>query len=674
MTVKYFAILTKQGAARLANATALGIKMNLTQMAIGDANGELYTPDTSQTALKNQLRIAPLNMLSIDPKNASQIIAEQIIPESEGGYWIREIGLYDDEGVLIAVANCPETYKPRMQEGSGRTQTIRMILVVSGTSAITLKIDPSVVLATRQYVDEQIIEITGYIDEQIAAVKDYALGKKFNGADIEDPELFIENLGLTRSTGAKFIGIEDTTVGEVLSQQDYIMIIFGQSNAQGGNNGGENPASDKVMVFDGADGTWGSSDYTKKPFSRSTPHGNGGNNNIALAFAHRLVDEHKARRVFIIYDAAGGRPIEDWMGDGVDSVRYASLKQKIEAAFATPEIIATGKTQIDFAIFAQGEANGLTDSVVSYRDKLAVLDKQFRAESWTSDTTPLFIMGMSGLHTRYQVWLAQIDYCENINRNCVYVNSAGLKTQYDVDGTGDYTHWLGVSLWEFGYYRLWQALHERGVTHRQHMPVLYARGGGAWSGQADAIAGCSSIVSIDSVTNEYPVNAPAATGSITWGKSCSADGNYTFAGGYEVATDNLANYSAGWGRELVFGQFANYCASFGYQNRLNEWGQFAGGRGHNLQHQYESAFGRYSRYETVQENPVLYQIGFGLSSGARRNALTVRSDGAVELFAGSKHDPVQQKEVVMEYVTDTKLKMKMMGQDGNVRSVTLTLA
>ncbi|HGB9530427.1 TPA: tail fiber protein, partial [Escherichia coli] len=102
--------------------------------------------------------MAPLNLLSVDPNNQSQIIAEQIIPENEGGFWIREIGLYDDEGVLIAVANCPETYKPQLQEGSGRTQTIRMILVVSNTEAITLKIDPSVVLATRKYVDDKISE------------------------------------------------------------------------------------------------------------------------------------------------------------------------------------------------------------------------------------------------------------------------------------------------------------------------------------------------------------------------------------------------------------------------------------------------------------------------------------------------------------------------------------
>ncbi|MDU7341811.1 phage tail protein [Enterobacter sp.] len=169
MTAKYFAILTNQGAARLANAAALGTKLNLTQMAVGDANGTLPTPDPAQTKLINQKRIAPLNLLTVDPANTSQIIAEQIIPENEGGFWIREIGLYDTDGILIAVANCPETYKPQLQEGSGRTQTIRMILIVSSASAITLKIDPSVVLATRQYVDDKVIEVKAYADSLLAA-------------------------------------------------------------------------------------------------------------------------------------------------------------------------------------------------------------------------------------------------------------------------------------------------------------------------------------------------------------------------------------------------------------------------------------------------------------------------------------------------------------------------
>ncbi|WP_455819681.1 phage tail protein [Pseudomonas cerasi] len=192
MTTKYYALLTEIGAAKLANATALGTKLQITQMAIGDGGGTLPNPGAKQTALVGEKRRAPLNSLSVDPANTSQIVAEQIIPESEGGYWIREIGLFDADNALIAVANCPETYKPQLQEGSGRTQTVRMILIVSSTEAVTLKIDPAVVLATRKYVDDKVIEIKAYVDTGLAAKMD----KAKNGGDIADPALFVKNLGL----------------------------------------------------------------------------------------------------------------------------------------------------------------------------------------------------------------------------------------------------------------------------------------------------------------------------------------------------------------------------------------------------------------------------------------------------------------------------------------------
>ncbi|MDT9875893.1 phage tail protein [Enterobacter cloacae] len=156
MATKYLALLTNIGAAKLAKATALGTKVEITQMAVGDGNGVLPTPNPAQTALVHELRRAPLNMLTVDPANASQIIAEQVIPEDVGGWWIREIGLFDKDGDMVAIANCAETYKPQLQEGSGRVQVIRVILIVSSTEAVTLKIDPAVVLATRQYVDSQL--------------------------------------------------------------------------------------------------------------------------------------------------------------------------------------------------------------------------------------------------------------------------------------------------------------------------------------------------------------------------------------------------------------------------------------------------------------------------------------------------------------------------------------
>ncbi|MFB1120803.1 phage tail protein [Dickeya dadantii] len=191
MSTKYTALLTQVGVARLANAIALGKQLEITQMGVGDAGGTLPTPDAAQTKLINEKRRAPLNSLSIDPVNANQIIAEQVIPDNEGGFWLREIGLYDADDNLVAVANCPETYKPQMQEGSSRVQTVRMILAVGQTDAVSLKIDPAVVLASRQYVDN---------------IADGKLAKAQNGADITNKAQFIENLGV-RSSFSGVIGM-----------------------------------------------------------------------------------------------------------------------------------------------------------------------------------------------------------------------------------------------------------------------------------------------------------------------------------------------------------------------------------------------------------------------------------------------------------------------------------
>lgn len=168
MSAKFYTLLTDIGAAKLASAAALGIPLKITQMAVGDGGGALPTPSAQQTALVAEKRRAALNMLYIDPQNSSQIIAEQVIPETEGGWWIREVGLFDETGALIAVGNCPESYKPQLAEGSGRTQTVRMVLITSSTDNITLKIDPSVVLATRKYVDDKVLELKVYVDDLMA--------------------------------------------------------------------------------------------------------------------------------------------------------------------------------------------------------------------------------------------------------------------------------------------------------------------------------------------------------------------------------------------------------------------------------------------------------------------------------------------------------------------------
>lgn len=152
---KYFTILTSVGEAKLANATALGETVKFTELALGDGNGSLPTPTQSQTSLINEVRRKALNSVSVDDDNPNWVTCEQVIPADVGGWTIREVGIYDADGDLIAVGNFPETYKPVLEEGSGRTQTIRVVLQISSTSTVELKIDPSVVLATREYVDKQ---------------------------------------------------------------------------------------------------------------------------------------------------------------------------------------------------------------------------------------------------------------------------------------------------------------------------------------------------------------------------------------------------------------------------------------------------------------------------------------------------------------------------------------
>ncbi|EPV8581029.1 phage tail protein [Morganella morganii] len=226
MTAKYFAILTNYGATQLANAVALGTQMNISKMAVGDGGGTLPVPDPAQTKLVRETRRAAVNQVSIDEKNPNFIIAEQVIPENEGGWFIREIGLFDDNGGLIAVGNAPETYKSNLQEGSGRTQVIQMVLMVSSTQAITLKVDPSVVLATREYVTKSIDAAIQASEARAAKtyqpIGDYVLNpffklemlKKFDKADIS------QQLGNDTGKVAS-LHLLTTEVGKLQSKGDY---------------------------------------------------------------------------------------------------------------------------------------------------------------------------------------------------------------------------------------------------------------------------------------------------------------------------------------------------------------------------------------------------------------------------------------------------------------------
>ncbi|WP_257007937.1 phage tail-collar fiber domain-containing protein [Hafnia paralvei] len=158
MGQKYKAVLTKIGAAKIAAATAGGTKINLTQMAVGDGGGTLPTPDPAQTKLIAEKHRAALNKVIVDPKHKNYLVAELVIPPEIGGFWMRELGLYDEVGALIAVSNMAESYKPLLSEGSGRAQTLRMVVIVSDMDTVNLLIDSSTVLATQEYVDDKLLE------------------------------------------------------------------------------------------------------------------------------------------------------------------------------------------------------------------------------------------------------------------------------------------------------------------------------------------------------------------------------------------------------------------------------------------------------------------------------------------------------------------------------------
>ncbi|HEA7087771.1 TPA: phage tail protein [Escherichia coli] len=236
MSTIFKTVITTAGAAKLAAATVPGgKKVTLSAMAVGDGNGKLPVPDAGQTKLVHEVWRHALNKVSVDNKNKNYIVAELVVPPEVGGFWMRELGLYDDAGTLIAVSNMAESYKPELAEGSGRAQTCRMVIILSNVASVELSIDASTVMATQDYVDDKIAEheqsrrhpdatltekgftqlssATNSTSEKLAATpkavkaaNDNAnsrLAKNQNGADIQDKSAFLDNVGVTSLTFMK---------------------------------------------------------------------------------------------------------------------------------------------------------------------------------------------------------------------------------------------------------------------------------------------------------------------------------------------------------------------------------------------------------------------------------------------------------------------------------------
>lgn len=204
-------------------------------MAVGDGNGKLPVPDAGQTKLVHEVWRHALNKVSVDNKNKNYIVAELVVPPEVGGFWMRELGLYDDAGTLIAVSNMAESYKPELAEGSGRAQTCRMVIILSNVASVELSIDASTVMATQDYVDDKIAEheqsrrhpdatltekgftqlssATNSTSEKLAATPkavkaaydnaEKRMQKDQNGGDIPDKGAFLDNVGVTSLTFMK---------------------------------------------------------------------------------------------------------------------------------------------------------------------------------------------------------------------------------------------------------------------------------------------------------------------------------------------------------------------------------------------------------------------------------------------------------------------------------------
>ena len=224
MASQYFAILTDYGTRAIAHALSQGQPLQLTQFAVGDGNGKAVTPTANATALVHQTHIAPVSAVSLDPRNNKQVIVELTIPENIGGFYIREMGVFDAQNKLIAYANCPESFKPAENSGSGKVQVLRMILKVESSSAVTLSIDNSVIFVTRQQMAPKTITATtqngfdesGHSHEIAkASTTQQGIVQLTNDTGLES-----ESLALTAKAGKKLA--QQTTQLQLNVSQNYI--------------------------------------------------------------------------------------------------------------------------------------------------------------------------------------------------------------------------------------------------------------------------------------------------------------------------------------------------------------------------------------------------------------------------------------------------------------------
>lgn len=186
MDNEFYTLLTDRGMAKIASALADKKQLHLQKMAVGDGGGQYYEPTASQTKLRHEVWRGEMNTLTTAPNNPNWLIAELVLPEDVGGWYVREVGVFDDEGELIAIGKFPESYKPLLPGGCGKQVCIRLIMEVSNTTAVTLTVDPSIVLATRDYVDSLLDEHEHSTNHPDATLTQKGFTQLSNATDSDD--------------------------------------------------------------------------------------------------------------------------------------------------------------------------------------------------------------------------------------------------------------------------------------------------------------------------------------------------------------------------------------------------------------------------------------------------------------------------------------------------------
>lgn len=208
----FYTIVTKIGQAKIANAISFGTRVIFSTMKIGDSNGQYYEPTEDQTSLVHEVYEVGINQITVDSDNPNWIHIEAIIPSTIGGFYIREYGVYDTDGDLIAICKCAETYKPIISDGSTKELILDMVIAVINTDVIELKVDPSIIFANKQ----DITELKTYIDQQIVNIND---------------KFVSEGLSVVTANGTNNYTATITTIKNISIGTKFILIVKANSNA-----------------------------------------------------------------------------------------------------------------------------------------------------------------------------------------------------------------------------------------------------------------------------------------------------------------------------------------------------------------------------------------------------------------------------------------------------------